>query len=124
MSGCDLTDESVASRGKRWTDITFVRAVHYADAVVWDQKGRLIKHMLNLRWKKKRKRRRGQNKRDRMEWRKQKMSRGKQQRDGLNVIYCSSSRGALHLKGLINSLRGINKVSLIFPGAPGPSIMI
>ena len=53
-------------------------------------------------------------------------SQRKQQRNGLNVIYCngSSSRGALRLKGLINSLRGINKVSLIFQGAPGPSITI
>lgn len=35
-------------------------------------------------------------------------SKGKQQWDGLNVIYCngSSSRGALRLKGLINSLGG------------------
>lgn len=49
-------------------------------------------------------------------------SRGK----GLNVIYWNggSSRGALHLRGLINFLRGINKVSLIFQGAPGPSITI
>lgn len=53
-------------------------------------------------------------------------STGEQQRNGLNVIYCngSSSRGALSLKGLINSLRGINKVSLISQGAPGPSITI
>lgn len=42
-------------------DATFLRAVHYADAVVWDQKRRLIKHVLNLRGgKRKEIRRRGQ----------------------------------------------------------------
>ena len=69
---------------------------------------------------------------ERVEWERDKWgrereneSRGKQ-RNGLNIIYCnsSSSRGALCLKGLINSFRGINKVSLIFQGAPGPSITI
>lgn len=38
------------------TDVTFVCAVHYADAVVWDQKRRFIKHMLNL-WRKRKRRR-------------------------------------------------------------------
>lgn len=42
------------------------------------------------------------------------------------MIYCngSSSRGALHLKGIIITLRGINKVSFIFQGAPRPFITI
>lgn len=53
-------------------------------------------------------------------------SQGTQHWNGLIVIYCngSSSRGALYLKGLINSLRGINKVSFIFQGVPWLSITI
>ncbi len=43
-----ITDECAACQGKGWADVTFVCAVHYADAVVWDQKRRFIKHMLNL----------------------------------------------------------------------------
>lgn len=33
---------------KRQAGITFLCAVHYADAVVWDGKWRLIKHVLYL----------------------------------------------------------------------------
>lgn len=36
---------------QRTGDVTFICAIHYGDTVVWDQKRRLIKHMLNLREK-------------------------------------------------------------------------
>lgn len=60
---------------KRRTDVTFLCAVHYADAVVWDKKRRLIKHVLYL-WEQKKQ---GQ---EREKWK-------KLQRNGVNVIYCN-----------------------------------
>lgn len=48
-------------RAKGGEDVTFICAIHYGDAVVWDQKRRFIKHMLNLRRKKKKRGKRRQN---------------------------------------------------------------
>ncbi len=53
-----ITDECVACHGGGRADVTFICAVHYADAVVWDQKRRFIEHMMNL-WRKKKRRGRG-----------------------------------------------------------------
>lgn len=109
----DLTNVLLVG-AQRWGVVTFICAVHYADAVGWDQKRTLIKHLLNLK-KAKGERRQSEGREKR---------HGKQQRNDLNVIYWSSSRAALNLTGLINSLWGLNKVSHICQGALGPSITI